>query len=206
MSGVFDSFRSKISSFEFGGSGSNNNDNDDPENQEQFEDEESQDSSWTEELSMYCPQLTFQERLIGFACSFSLGYLIAFFSFRFFIKLVEGNPIPFAINYTVGHILQLLSSMFLAGPQRQFRLMFDATRYMTSMVYLGCLAATLVLLFIPMPRGLKLLLLVTLTLCQFLASCWYTLSYIPYGRRTALRITKKALGIQGDYSIANVLT
>lgn len=47
--------------------------------------------------------------------------MIAFFSFRFFIELVEGNPIPFALNYSFGHILQLLSSMFLCGPKRQFK-------------------------------------------------------------------------------------
>mmetsp|Transcript_12536 Transcript_12536/g.34785 ORF Transcript_12536/g.34785 Transcript_12536/m.34785 type:complete len:206 (-) Transcript_12536:46-663(-) len=205
MSSMLDSFRKSLSIGSGGNDDNNNNDN-----TEQFvdeaDDDESQDSSWTEELSQFCPTLTFQERLIGFACCFGLGYLIAFFSFRFFVKLVAGNPIPFAVNYTTGHILQLLSSMFLCGPQRQFRLMFDAKRYFTSMTYLGCLCATLVLLFIPMPHSLKLLLLVLLTLCQFIASCWYSLSYIPYGRRTALRIIKKVLGVQGDYSIANVLT
>ena len=82
---------------------------------------EQEDPSWSEELSQYCPTLTFQQRLIGFACSFGFGYLIAFFSFRFFIRLVEGNPLPFAINYTSGHILQLMASMFLCGPKRQFR-------------------------------------------------------------------------------------
>lgn len=61
-------------------------------------DEESEDTSWTEELSNYCPTLTFQQRLIGFASSFGLGYLIAFMSFRFFIRLMEGNPLPFALN------------------------------------------------------------------------------------------------------------
>ena len=83
--------------------------------------EEQEDSSWTEELSTYCPTLTFQQRLIGFFSSFGLGYLIAFFSFRFFIRLVEGNPVPFAVNYSFGHILQLMASMFLCGPRRQFR-------------------------------------------------------------------------------------
>lgn len=82
---------------------------------------EQEDASWSEELSQYCPTLTFQQRLIGFACSFGMGYLIAFFSFRFFIRLVEGNPVPFAVNYTTGHVLQLLASMFLCGPRRQFK-------------------------------------------------------------------------------------
>jgi hypothetical protein len=58
---------------------------------------------------------------MGFGICFSLGYLIAFFSFRFFIKLIEGNPLPFAFNYSFGHISQLLASTFLCGPKRQFR-------------------------------------------------------------------------------------
>jgi hypothetical protein len=111
-----------------------------------------------EELAEYCPQLTLQQRLIGFAVCFSLGCtlaqrgrrfstnmrqcaflrkfhpclthtvhslyptdLIAFFSFRFFIDLVEGHPLPFACNYTFGHILQLLASTFLCGPKKQFK-------------------------------------------------------------------------------------
>lgn len=60
--------------------------------------EQEEESTWTEELSNYCPTLTFQQRLIGFACSFGLGYLIAFMSFRFFLRLVAGNPLPFALN------------------------------------------------------------------------------------------------------------
>jgi hypothetical protein len=86
------------------------------------QDEQSQTSvDRLEELAEYCPQLTFQQRLIGFAVSFFIGYMIAFFSFRFFIDLIEGNPIPFALNYTFGHILQLIASTFLCGPKRQFK-------------------------------------------------------------------------------------
>jgi hypothetical protein len=77
------------------GSNSENSDT-----QQAAEDENS--ASWSEELSHYCPKLTFQQRLIGFVTSFGMGYLIAFFSFRFFIRLVEGRPMPFVINYTFG--------------------------------------------------------------------------------------------------------
>jgi Got1/Sft2-like family len=52
---------------------------------------------------------------------FGRADMIAFFSFTFFIELVEGNPLPFAMNYTFGHILQLLASTFLCGPKRQFK-------------------------------------------------------------------------------------
>jgi len=36
---------------------------------------------------------------------------------------------------------------------------------------------------------------------QLGASVWYTLSYIPYGRRTALKYVKRTLGIEEtDYA------
>jgi hypothetical protein len=75
--------------------------------------------------------------------------------------------------------------------------MFDEKRRVTSTVYLSCLVATLVVVFVPLPgRGIKLITLMLLMMTQFCASCWYTLSYIPYGRRTALRFMKRAVGIE----------
>lgn len=37
------------------------------------------------------------------------------------MSLVQGNPIPFVVMYTVGNILAIMSSMFLAGPKRQWK-------------------------------------------------------------------------------------
>ena len=84
------------------------------------------------------------------------------------------------------------------------RNMFDEKRYLTSVTYLSCLAATLVVIFIPMPGLLKFLVILGLTLAQFCASTWYTLSYIPYGRRTALRMIKRALAIEDSTNYAGV--
>jgi Got1/Sft2-like family len=78
--------------------------------------------------------------------------------------------------------------------------MFDDTRYLTSVVYLTCLVATIVLVFLPVPSGPKLFFLLALTVSQFAASTWYSLSYIPYGRRTALRFIKRSLGIEEERS------
>jgi len=73
------------------------------------------------EDSSICPKLTYQQRVIGFAICFTMGYLITFSSFKHFVQMIEGDPIPFAITYTVGNILALLSSMFLCGPERQLK-------------------------------------------------------------------------------------
>lgn len=47
--------------------------NKDAESTEDVESQEPQQPDRLEELAEYCPQLTFQQRLIGFAVSFSLG-------------------------------------------------------------------------------------------------------------------------------------
>lgn len=82
-----------------------------------------------------------------------------------------------------------------------FRNMFDEKRRETSIVYLSCLLVTVIVVFIPIPvdySAVKLLLLVLLLIAQFCASLWYTLSYIPYGRRTFLRMIKGAFGIEDE--------
>ena len=137
---------------------------------------------------------------MGFGICFSLGYLITFTSFSFFIDLIEGNPIPFVMIYTIGNILSLLSSMFLCGPKRQFKNMFDEKRRITSIVYLSCLTTTIIIIFVPFgPYGsVKLIILVVLLLIQFCASIWYTLSYIPYGRRAFTRFAKGLVGMEGE--------
>jgi Got1/Sft2-like family len=116
-------------------------------------------------------------------------------SFKFFIELIEGYPVPFAVNYTAGNILSQCASWFLCGPKRQFRNMFDERRKLTATVYLSCMVATLVVVFLPLPWASKLATLVLLLLTQCGASFWYSLSYIPFGRRTVKKIIFRMLGI-----------
>jgi hypothetical protein len=83
------------------------------------------------------------------------------------------------------------------------RNMFDEKRRLTSIVYLSCLGSTMVIVFLPLPGAIKLITLLLLTLTQFCASVWYTLSYVPYGRRTMLRFIKSRLGLE-ETDYANV--
>lgn len=133
--------------------------------------------------------------MIGFGSCFILGYLLTFLSFRFFVKLVAGNPIPFVFLYSTGNIISLLSSMFLCGPKRQFKNMFDDTRKTTTIVYLSCLCLSITLCFIPINGDIKLPILVLLLIVQILASTWYSLSYIPFARRAVLKCGRNTLGL-----------
>ncbi len=55
-----------------------------------------------------------------------------------------GNPVKFAILYSFGNIVSLCATMFLMGPCKQFKNMFDEKRRIATIVYLSALAATLV--------------------------------------------------------------
>ena len=106
--------------------------------------------------------------MAGFALFFATGYFLTFGSFKHFIGLMEGNPVPFVLTYSLGNLCSLLASLFLVGPHRQLANMFDETRKVTTIVFLASLF--LVLCFVNMENILKLTLLVTLVLVQFFAS------------------------------------
>ena len=121
--------------------------------------------------------------------------MITFMSFKFFIKLIEGSPVPFVLNYTVGNILALLASMFLCGPRRQFKYMMDEKRKTTAIVYVSCLLLTIIVVFLPIEQVIKLTLLLLFIFIQICAQVWYTLSYIPLGRRTAKKAFRNIFGL-----------
>lgn len=165
-------------------------------NSEDNSDAQSESSNMLDEVSEMCPKMTYHQRIMGFGICFTCGYLMTFMSFRLFIKLVEGNPAPFVFLYTSGNIMSLMSSMFLSGPKRQCKSMFDEKRKLTSITYLVSLACSVAVCFIPMPTGPKIGLLVLLLLVQMSASLWYTLSYVPYGRAGVKRMLRSV--IAGD--------
>ena len=148
-----------------------------------------------DEMASFCPKLTYKQRIYGFAICFGIGYLITIMSFNFFDMLRDdGNAVPFVVIYTLGNVISLLASMFLCGFQTQFKRMFDDTRRITTIVYLSTLLASIIICFIPFNADWKLLILVLLLIAQFLSSTWYTLSYIPFGRRAVKKCFKKEFG------------
>mmetsp|Transcript_26790 Transcript_26790/g.40247 ORF Transcript_26790/g.40247 Transcript_26790/m.40247 type:complete len:189 (-) Transcript_26790:1529-2095(-) len=156
---------------------------------------EPENTNALDDMAEFCPQLTYKQRVYGFAVCFGIGYLITIMSFNFFDELRDnGNPVPFVIFYTLGNVISLLASMFLCGFKTQFKRMFDDTRKVTTIVYLSTLVASIIICFIPFNPDLKLLILVLLLIAQFIASTWYTLSYIPFARRAVKKCFKREFG------------
>ncbi|KAG0294538.1 hypothetical protein BGZ98_001725 [Dissophora globulifera] len=130
-----------------------------------------------------CLQLDRTQRLYGFGICFVVGFLISILST---LALTTGLLALFAVLFSIGNILSLLSTTFLIGPGKQLRTMFAPVRMVASIVFLGLLVTTLVVAFTIQSSILCLILCIV----QFLALFWYSASYIPYGR-TAI---KKVVG------------
>jgi hypothetical protein len=135
-----------------------------------------------EECCKACPRLSWKQRLIGFSCCFALGVVVELGSFMRIVELVGGNPKPFAVTYSLGNVIAICSSFFLAGPYKQCKSMLAPTRVIATATYLVAIGATLfVALFdahIPARAGLIILLVCVQTIALF----WYMISYIPFAR------------------------
>lgn len=142
-------------------------------------------------LSTLCPDLSYKERLIGFGACILMGTLITLSSFGSFSELVFGKPLRFAVLYSMGNLASLGSTLFLVGPRRQFRNMSNPVRAVSAGIYLVCLFGTLLTAYLVPELGW---LIVTLVAVQWGALLWYTLSYIPFGRRMARGLAARLLG------------
>ena len=82
----------------------------------------------------------------------------------------------------------LFSSCFLATPIDQVKSMFVKARIWFSIAYLGSTIATLVLA-LTLPANLRYIVLISL-IVQIISYFFYTLSYIPFGRKILGKIIK----------------
>ncbi len=87
--------------------------------------------------------LSHTERLYGFLICFALGWLLSFASVGQVSLLVLGRPNNFAVLYSSGNVVSLCSTMFLFGPWKQLKSMFEETRRGSTLVYIGSIAFTL---------------------------------------------------------------
>lgn len=128
-----------------------------------------------EENHEFCPSLSLKQRVIGFACSLALGGIFAGISW---IELFQNDYVAFGILITFSNVCAIGGSMFLAGPVKQVKKMFEETRWIATSVYLLMMIMTLVAAFaIKSPA-----LVIVCCIFQYLAMIWYGLSYIPYAR------------------------
>lgn len=120
--------------------------------------------------------LSWSTRIKGFAICFILGIIVTFFgSLSLFL---HKGLVHFAVFYTIGNIISMMSTCFLMGPVKQIKKMFAETRIVATILVLLTIVLTLVASFGLKKPGLALVFIIL----QWIAMTWYSLSYIPYAR------------------------
>lgn len=147
-----------------------------------------------------CKDLTYQERLLGWSICFSLGFILSFGSTMRLFQLLKGNPAPFATMYSIGNLLSIASTSFFVGPVKQVQNMWTTKRRTSAFLYIFFIFLTLLLCFLP-EVPLRMEAVVLSISCQCCALVWYSLSYIPYGRKILSSCLRKTCGCNADEEI-----
>lgn len=129
-----------------------------------------------------CPQLTFKQRIIGWAVCWGLGIILELGSFGRMVRAAFGGSAAaarFAGTYSAGNVLALLGTCFLVGPREQLDSMMLEHRIWPSLAFVGSLVLTLIVACGHATYHGKTLLLLLLVMVQWAALIWYTLSWFP---------------------------
>ncbi|KAF6208248.1 hypothetical protein GE061_016700 [Apolygus lucorum] len=126
--------------------------------------------------NMDATTLSWETRIKGFILCFVVGIIISLFGS---LSLFLGKGLTlFAVFYTLGNIVSLLSTCFLMGPVNQVKKMFAPTRVVATVVALSMIVVTFIVAIHLKNAPLSLLCMIL----QWLAMTWYSISYIPYAR------------------------
>ncbi|KAG5511446.1 hypothetical protein JKF63_07409 [Porcisia hertigi] len=120
-----------------------------------------------------CPSLTFKQRVQGCIGCAGLGALFFLLSW---ITVFLADYALFGVLFTLGSLMCLGGTFFLAGPLRQLKSMFSEGRWIASIVYILTMVLT-ILCAVVLHSGF---LTILMSIIQLLALGWYILSYIPF--------------------------
>lgn len=120
--------------------------------------------------------LSLEERMYAFGIFFTLGAILSIIGIILIFFL---NLIGFAITYTFGNICMIIATLFLFGPMKQIRGMFDSLHRGLSVAVYGLMILLTLLAAFLWKSGSLCILFVIL---QFIAYIWYTITSIPGGQ------------------------
>ena len=128
-----------------------------------------------------CPSLPEKFLKTGFCVGFLLGTLISVLGVMLFIYKICLEVYVFASLFTLGNICSLLSTLFLFGPKKQFKYMFQIKRIFATILCLICIVFIFVfcLAIYDNENGIHKIVLWCLVLVQYFSMYWYILSYFP---------------------------
>ena len=142
----------------------------------------------TKDDDLFCPTLSYKQRLLGFIVTIVVGYILGILSYLTFFMYDNFDAVQFVLLYSLGNVCLIMGSCFLWGPKRQCKNMMKPTRMAISIVLVLLIAATIVCAFI---FSDKWWLILALGAAQLLAMFWYNMSYIPFARTLIKKCVKK---------------
>lgn len=119
--------------------------------------------------------LTWKQRFIGFGCCVGFGLVLTLLGI---LMLWMMRITQFAVLYSFGSIVSVMSTMFLMGPVKQFQRMMEERRIIATIVYFAAIGGTLAVAFTIGSAPLCMIMIVI----QFAALVWYVLTWIPGGQ------------------------
>jgi hypothetical protein len=138
-----------------------------------------------------CPQLTYMQRIMGYAACTGIGFLLSLMgTLVLFGGTNSKNIRTFAVLYVLGNIIALCATGFLLGPQKQCVKMWQPTRRWSTSLYL----IMIIVVFIVAIMRQNVFLVLFLLLVEIIVGCWYSLSYVPFGRKIVCSFFR-ALGV-----------
>lgn len=137
-----------------------------------------------------CPKLSFKQRIIGFVSCAACGWLLSFIGTMVLLGgVTAANLNTFVILYVLGNVIVLCGTGFLLGPRKQCTKMWDPTRRIATAVYLTLLILVLALAIAKVNIWIVLFTL----LVEICAAFWYSISFIPFGRKMFIACMKKTV-------------
>jgi len=119
--------------------------------------------------------MTWSQRVTGFVVCISSGIVLSMLS-MFCLQLLAMKA--FAVTYSLGAIVSILSTGFLVGFGKQMQWMTKEGRLTATLIYIFSIFLTLFVAFWTGKAGPSLLCVIV----QFLALCWYCVTWIPGGQ------------------------
>lgn len=137
-----------------------------------------------------CPNLTMQQRIMGFAGCSAFGWVLATIgTFTLIGGPTDKNIQAFACLYVFGNIIALCATGFLLGPKTQCKKMWDPTRRYTTAFYL----TMLIIVFAVGAAKQNVGIVIFLLIIEVLAAIWYGASYIPFGRKIIITFLRNTI-------------
>jgi hypothetical protein len=119
--------------------------------------------------------LDYAQRIGLFITSFTFGIVCLMISSSMILGVFTGSAYKLVLMITLGHVLILVSTVFIAGCSAQVRNMTQGNRRLYSAIYLGSLIAGVVLAI----RAPFAIVMIPVIIVQITAAIVYVLSYLP---------------------------